>query len=332
MIHAIHWAATEYSIFLPVILLFVGAVVLRSTTRIKLISGLLSVTAQKRWLTGFTRPREVARGNLWTIALCCMAVALMRPQWGSREQIIPQEGRDLLILLDISRSMRSADVVPNRLDAAKLKIKALLRKLSCERVGLILFSGSAFVQCPLTRDFSSVEMFLDHVDIETIASGTTAIDSAIRMGLDVFARTAERKHKLMLVVTDGEDFSTRFDDVAHKAAEQGALICALGVGSEAGAPIPTFRPNGSQAGVERDEKGNIILSRLNEPLLQEITKKLQGTYVRLRPDNSDLDQLVAFFETVEKEQFEDQKLQQFEDQYPWFLACSLGCLLLEWLL
>jgi Ca-activated chloride channel family protein len=228
--------------------------------------------------------------------------------------------------------MRAQDIKPTRLDCAKLKIRALLEKLHCERVGLIVFSGSAFVQCPLTSDHTAFLMFLDHVDTEMISSGTTALDRALTQALEVFASAAGRKNKLAVVLTDGEDFSSNLDATTQQAMSENLHVCALGVGTPEGAPIPKFNDEGSPIGHETDEKGNIVLSCLNEKLLQSICAQVQGLYVPLSYDDSDLDAINAYISHYEKEKFEDKKISLFQDKYPWLLGLAWICLLVEWIL
>lgn len=271
-----------------------------------------------------------------TICLCLslffLFIALLRPQWTKKDKSVVQEGRDLLIVLDISRSMLAQDLKPNRLEFAKLKIRALLAKLKFERVGLILFSGSAFLQSPLTADYDAFLMFLNQVDTEVISSGTTAIDDALLKAIDVFKESPDRKNKLVLLISDGEDFSLELDAVKQQSTEFGIRLFALGVGSPEGAPIPKIDRVGNQIGHETDEAGAVALSKLNEQLLHDICTQLNGHYFRAQYQDSDLDDLVSLIKSFEKEKFTDTKLSMYEDQYPWFLGIAWILLLLEWVL
>ena len=266
------------------------------------------------------------------LALFFLFIAMLRPQWNKKEQTVAQEGRDLLVVLDISRSMLAQDLKPNRIEFVKLKIRALLQKLKFERVGLLLFSGTAFVQCPLTIDYKTFLMFLDQVDVETIASGTTAIDGALKKAIGVFDKIPERKNKLVLLVTDGEDFSVNLDPVKKTAKEKNITVLTLGIGTEQGAPIPIVDARGRQKGYESDKKGNVVFSKLNETLLQKISDDLHGCYVRSSYDDSDLEDLVDFIGTFEKEQLADKKFSLYEDKYPIFLSIAWIFLALEWIL
>src|SRR5579872_3626291 len=182
--------------------------------------------------------KQFIKSCLITVGFLFLCIALLRPQWSKSEETVAQSGRDVYIALDISRSMLASDSKPNRLICAKEKIKRLLKKLSCERVGLILFSGSAFVQCPLTADYAAFYLYLDAVDAELISSGTTALDQAIRQALSSFEATPGRKNKLLVLFTDGEDFSHNLHDIKQEAAQAGLSIFTIGVGTPEGAPVP----------------------------------------------------------------------------------------------
>ncbi len=324
----IHYAGNNALAFVPFFLLLLGLACFIFLQRKEMIS----VIKNKKILLGYSVYRELFRLCLFFFLIIGSFFMLLRPQWSKKEHTIPQQGRDLLFLLDISRSMRATDIQPNRLDAAKLKIKQLLRQFSCERVGLILFSGSAFVQCPLTKDFASLELFLDHVDIETISSGTTALDKALQLGIDLFSHMPDRKHKTMLVITDGEDFSTNFEQIITKSIHEHITICTLGVGTEQGAPIPIFNHQGQAIAVEKDQEGKIILSQLNATFLQSISEKLQGIFTPIKTDASDIVALKNFFETIEKETINTETLQQWEDQYHLIARVLFPIALLEWFL
>jgi len=260
-----------------------------------------------------------------------LALALLRPQWNKREEVIAQEGRDLFIALDISRSMLATDCEPNRLACAKQKIKQLLGSLSCERAGLILFSGSAFVQCPLTADFAAFKTFLDHVDVETISSGTTALDQALKTALRAFDGMENKKNKIVAIFTDGEDFSSNLRHYKQQAHEQGLHIFTFGVGTGEGAPIPLYDSAGNQVGHQKNNQGNIVISRLNEGILETLAQDAGGHYLRMTQDADDVETLARHVHAFEKEQFEDTRYSAYEDQYHWFLLAGFIMLALEWL-
>ena len=328
----IYWAGADRLIYFPLFVIAI-ALIIKRYDKIKLTSNqLCHKNNSKLLLKNFSLKRQFFK----TLFLCCalgsLFIALLQPQWNKKEQIVVQEGRDLLIMLDISRSMLAQDLKPNRLEFAKLKIRTLLSKLQFERVGLILFSGSAFLQSPLTADHPAFLMFLNQVDTEVISSGTTAIDNALQKAVEVFSQSKDRKSKLALLITDGEDFSLNLDPIKQKAAELDIKLFALGIGTPDGAPIPKFDHKGNQIGHEKDETGTIALTKLNEQLLKNMCQTLNGHYFRATNQDTDLKNLTYLIQKFEKEKFTDRKISRYEDQYSWFLGIAWLLLLVEWIL
>ncbi|MFH0898555.1 MAG: VWA domain-containing protein [bacterium] len=330
-IFGIHWAGIDKIIYLPLFIFFI-VTILQNYFRIKRGSAQLFHPTQKKTVfKHFSLAKILIKTLLLCSAIIFILLALLQPQWGKKEQTLIQEGRDLLILFDISRSMTAKDLKPNRLEFAKLKIRDLIAKLPVDRVGLIVFSGSAFVQCPLTIDHAAFLNYLKHIDVETIASGTTSIESALKSACDVFKQVQGRKNRLVLILTDGEDFSIDLDRAKTFASQQEIRLFALGIGTPEGAPIPIFDEHGNQVGHEKED-GKVALSKLNEQTLQNITKTLNGCYIRSTQQDDDIDQIVKIVKGFEKERFEDKTLSLFHDQYPWFLGISWALLALEWII
>lgn len=319
-------------VYAPLLLFFFLLLVWRLVRAKKIIAGL----AAARWQSLLMqRSSPVRRGFKFLLRLLGFAglfLALLHPSWGHRDEVVAQQGRDLFIALDISRSMLAQDVKPNRLAHAKKKIKELVSRLSSERVGLILFSGYSLVQCPLTSDYAAFFMFLDAVDAETVGSGTTALDQVIQKVISLFKEMPTKKNKLLVLFTDGEDFSTSLGDCKQQARDLGLHIFTVGVGTGQGAPVPVIDDRGEQQGVERDAKGAVVISRLNEGILSNLARETGGTYVHSAATDADVKKLVACVEQYEKERLEDKKVSHEEEQYPFFLAVSFFCYALEWLL
>ena len=329
--NSIHWAGIQHIIWLPLFVLGIALVVFRTSRTVRNLA-LLAKGRNNNMFHLIGTKRSIAKAICTCLALGSLFLALMRPQWGKQEQTVMQTGRDVLMLLDVSGSMRAKDLKPDRLSFAKLKIRTLLQQLTCERVGLILFSGSAFLQCPMTADHAVFLMFLENVDAESISSGTTALDQALQKALDTFKQSGERKNKLIVLLTDGEDFSTNLDAVKKQAVQAGVSLFALGIGTPEGAPIPKFDSFGKQQGHETDETGAIALSKLNEPTLTALTTKLHGVYQRAAYSDADIQRIVSFVQAHEKERYRDKTMSLYHDQYPWFLAAAWLLLALEWIL
>ena len=269
---------------------------------------------------------------LFLFGFSFLTLALLRPQWNKKKEIVEQAGRDLLIAVDISRSMLAQDEKPNRLEFAKKKIKKILYNLSCERVGLILFSGESVLQCPLTTDYSAFFMFLDAIDTEMISSGTTTIDGALHQAISIFESMPTKKTKLLCLFTDGEDFSTHLSDVKNKAMEQGIAIFTFGIGTSHGAPIPIIDAKGKRQGFEKDDKGNIIMSKLNEGILKNLATESGGTYMHTTKTDSDIKEFIEKVQSFETDSFGETSVNRYQEQYPYFIAVSFLCFALEWLL
>lgn len=330
---AISWASIEslwYVIPLLIIVFCIGAYRCLRTHNAVLLLG--SVQTRKRLLINFSMAKVWAKALLLILGFSSIALTLLHPEWNKKEETVAQRGRDLIIALDISRSMLAQDCKPSRLECAKAKIKALVKKLSCERVGLLLFSGTAFMQCPLTSDYSSFYMFLDQVDVETIASGTTAFDQAILAALNVYKDMQGRKSKLLALFTDGEDFSSNLSKIKKRIQDEKIHVFTFGIGTPDGAPIPLLDERGMQIGHIKDKKGSIVISRLNEGILTNIARDSGGTYIRMTHDDSDLKKLVNQIQRFEKEKLDDKKFSRSDEQYPYFLAAGFMLLMIEWLL
>jgi len=326
----IHWGAPENIWCLVLAVVAILFLCIRYSKQRKAQE--LLVGSHPEFLRNVSPKKQLLKCILFSIGFLLLSVALLRPQWNKSEEVIAQEGRDLYIALDISRSMLATDCQPNRLIYAKEKIKRLIKKLSCERVGLILFSGSAFVQCPLTTDYAAFYLYLDAVDAELISSGTTSLDQAIRQALVSFAAIPERKTKLLALFTDGEDFSHNLHGIKQEAVDARLSIFTIGVGTPEGAPVPLFDQHGNSIGHQKDAKGGVVISRLNEEILSELSQDAGGRYIRLTDNDDDITTFVKAVHAFDKEQLAEQKLSRYEDQYHYLLVVSFICFALEWLL
>jgi Ca-activated chloride channel homolog len=330
--HFLLWGAPERIWCVPLMaLLIIGVWIwcVQYRARVKL---LVYALHSRLVLPGFAPWRIVVRAILLTIGLAGLAIAFMQPQWGRKEIAVMQEGRDVLIALDVSGSMQAQDIKPSRLAFVKLKIRKLLERLSFERVGLILFSGTAFVQCPLTADYQTFLLFLEQVTTESISSGTTAIGTAIMKAVEIFNRSENRKNKLLLLITDGEDFASNKKQLADVITKENITVFSWGVGTPQGAPVPLFDARGSMTGYAKNKDGSIATSALNEALLKELSEGVGGRYERVCQDDGDVVRMVDVLAAYEREQLEERQISHYHDRYPLFLAVTWACFLLEWLL
>lgn len=326
------WTAPENKIYFPIFFAALILVAYRWWRSTLLIKQLGKSVQGKRFLHHTSTTRITLKTIAWSTALFLIFLTLLKPSWHKKQEIIAQEGRDLFVALDISRSMLAQDVLPSRLAHAKKMIKELVDALPSDRIGLILFSGSSFVQCPLTKDRGAFYMYLDQIDSDTIASGTTALDKAIEQALEAFKQSGTQKNKLILLFTDGEDFSSNLAHLKQEAQSQGASIFTIGLGTPQGAPIPVYDIRGNKAGHLKDSKGTVVISALNEGILQTLAHDVGGIYVHATKEQHNLKQLIALIEKREKEKIEDKKFLKHEQNYPAFLAAAFILLMIEWLL
>lgn len=287
---------------------------------------------EKPLLRHFSLIRAGLKALFFWIGIFFLIVALARPQWGQTTQTVTQEGRDILIALDISRSMLAQDIKPSRLEAAKAKIRQLVLRLKVDRVSLMVFSGVAIIQCPFTRDTAAFLNFLDLADTEAVSEGSTALDKAINEAIRSFESVPARAKRLMILFTDGEDFSMELSSLEGRIKELGLRIFTIGVGTSDGAPIPLYEQNGTQEGYLKDDDGVIVISRLNEQLLSQLASQTGAYYTRITQNSDDVDKLVASVERFEREKFDDATFTTKEERYMLFAGLSAFFLLCEWLL
>ena len=282
-------------------------------------------------LPGFTYTRRWIRIALALAAFCLALVALAGLQAGFRWEKTTQKGVDLMIALDCSRSMLAQDVSPTRLTRAKREIIDLTRLLRSDRAGLVAFSGQALLQCPLTLDYQAFQIFLDALDPDYLPVGGTNLTAALKTCYNGFDPDADTE-KAIILITDGEDTAggeTALDEVAQTLANEKIRIFAIGVGNPEGAPIP-----GKSGGFEKDGRGNIILSRVDETTLQKITAMTGGRYVRSVAGDMDLELIYTedILNTMERKRLTQGRKKVWEKRFQWALFPAVLLFLLELIL
>jgi len=264
---------------------------------------------------------------LMTLAFAAICIALANPQIGTKYEKVKRQGIDVIVALDVSNSMLAEDVKPNRLERAKLLVSRLIDKMQNDRIGLIVFAGNAYLQMPLTIDHAAGKLFLNTVNTNMVPTQGTAISDAIRLAIQAFGQD-EKKYKALIIITDGEDNEGDALAAVDEATEQGIVIHTIGVGSPQGTPIPVYK-NGIQIDFKRDLSNNIVLSKLNETILQQIAVKGNGNYQRLSSGTEELKQLFTAISSMEKKEIEERVFTDYEDQFQYFIAIALVLLTLE---
>ncbi len=268
--------------------------------------------------------RRTIRAVMLTAAVLAMAVALAGPMWGFRWQQVQREGIDLIVAIDTSRSMLATDVKPNRLARAKLAVQDLLAQLSGDRVGLVAFAGSAFLQCPLTLDFGAFSQSLEAIEAGIIPKGGTDIAAAIDAGLAGFeGRQAE--HQALVIITDGERTEGDVDAAVQKATERGVKVYTVGIGTTEGELIPL-----EQGGFVKDRKGQVVKSRLDAATLQKVATDTGGAYLHATDTAFGLTELYRdYISTMEKRELASTLERRFEHRFQWPLLIAFLLLVVE---
>jgi Ca-activated chloride channel family protein len=231
--------------------------------------------------------------------LAALLVALARPLWGTVTETVEQEGVEVMVALDVSRSMLAQDIKPDRLSRAKMEVADLMTRLNGDEIGLVLFSGASFIQFPLTSDYATARTFLDAARPEVISRPGTALGDAMRTAMAGFDAN-RASQKVMVLITDGEDHEGDAIAVAETAAEQGILVYTIGFGSAAGEPIPEYDSRGQITGYQKDGNGEVVLSRLDAAMLQRIAEAGGGRYFQAAVDGSELDALLAEIDALQQ--------------------------------
>lgn len=276
----------------------------------------VSVTA-RRW-----------KASLVLAAVALLAFALARPQFGTRVETVRRQGQDVVVALDVSRSMYAEDVAPNRLERAKIEVARIIRRLDGDRVGLVAFAGDAFVQSPLTTDYGAAMMFLSAMDPGMMSTQGTGLAGAVAVSIEALEETPP-ENRIVVVVTDGEDHEGGLAEALVAAGEAGLTIHTVGVGSPEGVPLPDVEGSGGGR-FRRDDAGNVITTRLNETALQDIALQTGGEYHRVGRGAGGLARLAERIEGGGRE-VESREVTQYEEQYQVFLGTALLFLVLEFI-
>jgi Ca-activated chloride channel family protein len=316
------WALT----LLPVL---VFLMVQASAARRRALEAFAEVELVLRLTGSVNRVVRRWKAVLQVLAVGLLAIALARPQFGSRVETVRSSGQDIVVAIDLSQSMLAEDVSPNRLERARLAVYRLMEGLSGDRIGLVAFAADAFVQSPLTLDYRAAGMFLNAMTPDLMPIQGTDLGAAVRTSLEALDKGA-RESRVLILVTDAEDHEDDFGELLLELRDVEVYIVVIGTNE--GAPIPVYDDQGVPQGFLRDEDGSVVTTRVGEGALQRLADQAEATIVRASADGTALDQLVDRIASGEGEEFEAREVTRFEEQYQLFLALALLLLLAEALL
>lgn len=279
----------------------------------------------RQLMPSYSRSKVWVRLTFFALGFFFFVIGLSRPQIGAKIKEHETKGAEIMIALDVSNSMLAEDYSPNRLERAKLAITRLVDKLRDDRIGLIVFAGNSFVQLPITTDYVSAKMFLNSISTDSVPIQGTAIGEAINTAIRSFSAQSE-KSRAVIIITDGENHEDDPVAAAKQAAEMGIRVFTIGVGSPEGKPIPM------DGELLKDKEGNIVVTRLDEAVLQEVASAGNGAYVRAGNSEFGLNPIIDDIRKMEDEKYNSIVFEEFDEQFMYFMAIALFFFVLEMLI
>lgn len=281
----------------------------------KLVNQLISSYSPKNFLIKFI---------LATVALVAIIVGVANPQRPGDMENVQRKGVDIVLAMDVSKSMLAEDIKPNRLERARQVVYKLMDRLPDDRIGLVLFAGRAYLQMPLSTDHAAARMYIQQAGPEVVPTQGTVISEALRMSNTAF-NSKERKFKSIVLITDGEDHDPNAIPLAQELVNEGVMINTIGIGSTAGAPIidPITRE------YKKEENGNTIITRLNEAELQQLAAVTKGVYVHLNDVDDAVSKIVDQLGTIEQTSLEDSAFRDYKNYFFWLLGAALLLIIVE---
>ena len=321
----------EYLYLLILIPIIIAAILLYSKWQKKSIKQFGDTLLVSELMHSHSTLRKKIKNLVMVLSIILLIIGMSNPQIGTKMEEVKREGVDLMIAIDLSYSMMAEDIKPNRLERAKQAISRLIDKLEGDRIGLVVFAGEAYIQLPITTDYSAAKLFLSTVNTSIIPTQGTKIGNAIDLCVKSFDNE-NAQSKAIIIITDGETHDEEAIESAKKAQEQGIYIHTLGMGLSKGGPIPIYNKYGNTTEYRKDREGNTIITKLNEQLLQQIAQEGMGTYVRANNSKSGLSLLFNEINKMEKKEIGTMVFTDYKDRFQIFLAISLILLLFDLLL
>ena len=336
------WEHPLYLYGLVLIPLLLVGVWLRTRALTKNAEQFFDQEQKDRLQLGFAPSRERIKHFSFLLAMTFLIFALAGPKIGTEVREVKQRGVDMLIALDVSASMNAEDVRPSRLEKAKFEINRLIERLDGDRVGLIVFTGEAFLQSPMTLDYSALRLFLEIVSTDQMPSSATDFASALEVAEQAFSAldseeqensSASTAARVLLIISDGEDHEQEYEDTLTSLTDSQVSIYTLGIGTTAGTTIPLYEEGtGALVGYKRDRQGQVVTTALQREALQKIASQGGGSYYQIDRGNSGIDAFLARVDELEQGEFSSQEYADFKDQYQWLAGVGLLLFLLAWMI
>ncbi len=258
-----------------------------------------------------------------------LVVALLGPSFGETGREVKSVGKDIFIAVDLSESMNAFDIQPSRLEKLKFELKNLVDAFNSDRIGLIMFSNEAFVQCPLTYDQSALNLFIETLNTQLVPNSGTDFGPPMKTALaklnDEDSPVTQQKSKVILLISDGEDFGEETETIAKEVEQSGIKLFTLGIGTDRGSKIMT------RSGFKKDRNGNEVISKLNSSSLKELAARTGGKYFKINESQNDISRLVNTIRNIEGELRDTKKMDVSANKYYYFLALALFLMVIDFL-
>jgi Ca-activated chloride channel family protein len=314
--------------FWVLILLAVAAVIYSRIQRRKSLEAFAGRDLARKLADGYRPGLRRLKDHLWIWGLLFLGIALLGPAVGQKLTEVKRRGLDIIIALDTSVSMKAEDIKPSRLARAKYELSRFIDRLQGDRIGVVAFAGTSYLQCPLTLDYSAAKLFLDACDTGVIGTQGTAIADAIGTALESF-NASEQKHKVIIVISDGEDHEGDIEAMTQQAAKEGVVIYAVGIGSLTGTPIPLRNPVSGEIEFKKDRAGHVVTTALEEETMQQIAALTNGQYYNLSADGEAFQKVAREILSMEKKTLRSHEYSDYQQRYQIFLVIGLILLVTE---
>ena len=311
-----------FAVLLLVLFVFVGNVLWKKKKQRHFAeAGLLSKIAPTT-----STFKAILKVVIFSLGLSFLILSLVNPKMGTQLKTVKREGVDIVFALDVSKSMLAEDIAPNRLEKSKQIISKVIENLGSDRIGVIVYAGSAYPLLPITTDHASAKMFLQNANPDMVSSQGTAINEALDLA-KTYYNNDDQTNKFLIILSDGEDHEAQTVSLAETLTESGVKVFTVGVGTESGQPIP-LRKNGRMT-YKKDRKGEVVITQRHAEVLKEIAEKTQGRYIDGNRTEKPVNAIVDVIANAQKHEFETKQFSDYKDQFQWFVALGMFFLLLD---
>lgn len=307
-----------------IVILFVFLQIWKKRTQKKFAES----TLLKRLTPDKSKFKSALKLLFFLLGITFLTLALVNPKIGTKLETVKREGVDIVFAVDVSKSMLAEDIAPNRLEKAKRLVSEIINQLASDRIGIIAYAGQAFPQLPITTDYGAAKMFLQNMNTDMLTSQGTAINEAVELATTYY-NDEEQTNRVLFIISDGEDHSEGTTSKAvDKAVDAGIRIYTIGVGKSKGAPIP-IKKNGIVESLKKDSQGEVVITKLNENVLQDIANDGNGEYIDGTNTAKAVERIKDILLEMDKTEFEAKQFSEYKDQFQWFLGGAILFLFLD---